>query len=285
MALTVYEAIDSRPLQLQSGEWTASRTFHVWDDAAPIANTIACYALLGTGGLPIYGDQFPDAVAPLIATSPDIRRREGHTDTYVVTWTYTQAPISPLQAKEPNDVGYVEFSADVRGEFVDAWRAISPTTMATLVGGTYANGTPATSFDDDIGGTAIDVAGEPKSVLVRQAEVEFGVTQEDVPSLGWQAAFVGRRNNVEFNGAAVGKVLFLGASVNRIAARKYRIGYRFLVDEWYHMRQAPFVNPDGSVALGAYVNNGIHAGGVYFVQPYPDFANFYALSPYFTGVV
>ncbi len=288
MAVTVIEAMQSQSVSTSSGESTGARTFHVWDDASPLTEPGSVAALFGTNGLPIYGDSFPGITdVNLIASDQSIKRLDGHIDTWRVDWVYKEAPLSPLQQKDPLDVGYVEVSGDVRGEFVDVWRAMPASAIASLTssGGPYPSGSPTVPFQTDIGGSPIDVAGEPVSALVRQAEVEFGVTMDSVPNVGFFGAFVGRRNSVSFNGAAVGKVLFVGAAVRRIGPWKWSIGLRFIADEHFHMRQAPKVNPDGTVQTGTYVNNGIHANKVYFVQPYPDFANFYALSPYLTGVV
>ncbi len=287
MAVTVIETIESRPVRNSSGAWSGTRAFHVWDDAAPIYTPAGVAAYFGTNGLPIYRDPFPDVAVTMLATNPTIARVQGHTDTWLVVWDYTEGALTPVQPKEPHDVGYIEFSADTTAEFVDTWRAMTASEIGTLaaLGGTYAFGTPAASFNTDIGGDPIDVAGRPVSSLVRQASVEFGITMDSVPNLGFFASFVGRRNSVTFNGATKGKVVFLGHSVRRIEQRKYSLGLRFLADEAYHMRQAPRVNPDGSPQLASYVNGGIHCDDVYFVQPYPDFANFYALSPYLSGVV
>lgn len=287
MALTVIEAMQSRSVSTSSGESSGSRAFHVWDDAAPLTEPGQVAAYFGTNGLPIYGDVFPNLDVNLIASDVSIKRLDGHIDTWRVEWVYKEAPLSPLQQKDPLDVGYVEVSGDARGEFVDVWRAVPASSIASMatLGGPYAFGTPVVPFQTDIGGSPIDVAGEPVSALVRQAEVEFGVTMDYVPNMGFFGAFVGRRNSVAFNGAGIGKVLFVGANTRRIGPWKWSVGLRFLADENYHMRQAPRLNPDGSPQLGSYVNGGIHSSYVYFVQPYPDFANFYALSPYLTGVV
>jgi len=280
MALTVVEQAESRPIQNNDGKYTGSRVFIVYDDASPLTTPADVSNVLGTGGLPYFLDQHPDASIPLLATGHSLRRLSGHIDTWEVTWNYSEMAVTPVQNLLPNDVGYVDISGESRAEFVDTWRVLTDSQIAALVAGAaYPNGTPASSFNDDIGGTPIDVAGEPVSRLVRMSEVQLSVVTSAPFGFGSLEFYVGRRNSVEFFGGAVGTVLFLGASQRRIDFNKWSIGLRFLRDQQYHMRQAPKVNPDGSPMLASYVNGGIHADDVYFVQPYPELANFFSLAP------
>lgn len=286
MALSVIEQVGSRPVQNDSGSWSGTRSFVVYNDSSPLTTPADVTDQFGTGGLPTFRDLFPDAAIPLLAVSPSVTALAGHTDTWSVVWRYVEMQLSPVQQRQSNDVGYVDISGDARGEFVDTWRVLTDSQIASLTasGGNYAYGTPAGSFQHDIGGTSIDVAGEPVSRLVRMSEVQLSVVANEPIKFADLESFVGRRNSATFWGASKGKLLFLGASQRRIEEYKWSIGFRFLHDQQFHMRQAPQVNPDGEPVLGSYVNGGVHAQYVYFVQPYPEFANFYTLSPYLTGI-
>ncbi len=75
MAIVVSELADSRNSTTIAGRNTSVRTFKVYDLATPITTDIAVRLILGTNGLPYYGDQYPDAVTPFVASSVSAMRR------------------------------------------------------------------------------------------------------------------------------------------------------------------------------------------------------------------
>jgi hypothetical protein len=286
MATVVLETIDSRPLQTQGGITTATRSFTVYDDATPITDAVQVYTLFGTAGLPNYGEQFPNAAIALIANDVTVRRMENQTDVYEVVWSYIQVSFGLLDVKEPNEPGYVDVSASANAEPVDAWRSLNAVNISALVaqGAHYQNGTPQNDDIFDIGGRPIDIAGEPVSRLVRKVESTFSITVDAVPNLGFFAAFIGRRNSLNFNGSAPGRVLYLGADIRRISKQRWSISHRFSLDEWLHMRQQIARFPDGTPILGSFSSTaGVRAQYVTFVQPFPDLADLYQISPSLNG--
>lgn len=284
MAINVWEQIQSRPIARSNGTYTATRVFKVWNDTTAITTPVAVEALFGTNNLPQRGDNFPDTTYTLVATDHSIRRDDGQTDLWVVEWKYTEAASGSFDNKQPNEVGYLEISASATGETVDCWRSLEPDQIAALTasGAHYANGIPSDDSIFDIGGRPIDIAGEPTSMIVRQVNASIGVTMEVKPKIGDYAAFIGRRNSLPFYGAGVGRVLYLGADIRRIEAKKWSVGHRFLIDEWLHMRQIPFKNPDGSPRL-TLTTAGARTQYVNYVQPFLKLADLYQISPYLIG--
>ena len=59
MAATVIEDRETRSLNFATGRTTATRRFHVFDDAVALTTPAAVFALFGTAGLPQEGDLFP----------------------------------------------------------------------------------------------------------------------------------------------------------------------------------------------------------------------------------
>lgn len=279
MTLSVIEQADSRPIQKQGGKNVGTRRFVVYNDASPITSQDQVFFLFGTGGIPTYGEAFPGAL--LEATDVDVQRMEGFNDQYMVTWSYADAGTEG-ETNQPTDVGYVEVSSEVKGEFFDTWRVLTTTQLANLVaaGGSYQYGSPQSSTPPDIGGQHVDWGGESVSGRRRIIELTLGVTLDRRPRLGDYAAFTWRRNNTAFNGAPIGSVVYGGARFSRIAVRRWRASHKFILDSFYHMVQSPYRLQDGKVALGS---DG-RAESVTYVQPFPDFANLYAIDSNLAGV-
>jgi hypothetical protein len=280
MATVVYESIESRNISTSNGSNSGRRVFHVWDDAVALTDPISVLALLGTAGLPARGDQWPNALTPFVAVDRSVSRVDGQNDVWRVEWNYKDGVVGGLtQPKEPSEPGFVEISANGTAEFSDGWRSLTGSQLSTLVlsGGTYAFGTPA-GTTDDIAGTSIDIAGFPTSFLRKKVRLRVSETIGNSPQMGFYMQFVGRRNNVPFAGAAVGLVLYVSPDVDRIERNVWRVTHTFELDNFYHMIQTPERNPDGSIKLASGV-----ADNVFFRQPFPDFANFYAISPNLPG--
>lgn len=281
MSTQVVETQDSRAIAKDGGENRCTRRFHVWDDSSAITSTEQVFFLFGTAGLPNYGDPYPGA--SLMAVNPSVSRAEGQNDLYLVEWTY--ADISP--GGEQGQVltpGYVEINTSVGGEFEPMWRAVSMVQLGNLVasGGNYAFGSPQSPNPPDISGTPIDWAGEPTSFKRRTRKLVLGVTMNVRPRDGDWEQFTFRRNNTPFNGYAAGAVVYVGAEITRLAPAIWRASHTFVRDQFFHMHQTAYRLPDGKVAINPATGK---AESVHYVQPFPDFANFYAIDPNFAGIV
>lgn len=284
MAVTVIESIESRAIATRDGLTTARRSFHVYDDVTAIDEPVKIYQLFGSNGLPNYGDQFPQAQIALRATSVSVDRLEGQNDAWRVDWEYTEQSYGQLQQKQPQEIGYVDVSGELSGETVDCWRTLTTAEISALVavGSTYPLGTPLPS-QWDIGGRAVDIAGEPLTKLLRQISITYAVTVSSPPNMLTYGPFVGKRNIATFSNLGPGRVLYLGASVSRTSINRWSISHKFLADEWLHMRQVPLRNPDGSVVLNPSAPGGVRAQTVMFAQPFPELADFFQISPFLIG--
>jgi hypothetical protein len=174
--------------------------------------------------------------------------------------------------KLPNEEGYVQITIDYASEFRDAWRT-GPTIPA--------NGTQTGL---DCGGTPIDKAGVPLSILVRMSDITITetVSAASFPERSLKIRQArGRRNSTIFQGAPIGQVLYLGANASRIGLEKFSITHKFRQDEFLHMIQSPRRNQLGIVEPVADAQGIFRAGNVDLVQPFPNFADFNLLSENF----
>jgi hypothetical protein len=266
---TIIEDKQTRALNYATGRFTATRRFHVYDDAAPITDPAGVRALFGTGGLPQIGDLFPSET-DIYATSFSIDLVPETRNVWSVLWNYESTEPTQYQ---PQEVGYTEFTIDYKTEFRDFWRAKPTLTIPT-------NGTPN---NNDINGTPIDAAGVPRSVLVHLSTIDITetVASATVPerSVTVRAAR-GTRNSASFYGAPKGQVLYMGAQARRISLDKYQISHRFAQDEYYHLIQVAQRNQEGEPNLER-INGILRAKPVMWIQPFPDFTDFNAISENF----
>ena len=157
---------------------------------------------------------------------------------------------------------FVSIDLTTSTQFVDVWR-----TGATFP--TPINNPPNT----DIGGVSVDCCGEPVSTLLNQQEM----TVTNVSTTNNATAIlsaIGKRNSVDFLGAGIDYVLFVGASSRRTGVSQYEIQYRFLYDGAKHLRQVCVRDVDGQPMLNAPDGNGnATAKTVYARQPFPTTVN------------
>jgi hypothetical protein len=281
---TVYELESSRAYQYAEGKSKAQRKYIVLD----AENEGEVVALFGSS-LPDKYDSYPgDGGLPegLMVRDFSITKVAGRPKTWEIEYEYTIAehvefePSNPhTQDKEPGQVGYRTFSAAVTAVFDDFYRAPYSTTITP-------DSVQATGTTTDIGGTAIDVAGTPESRIVTQIAYTITVVDRALPSSAVIYQAMGARNSTSFLGWPAGSTVFQGydATIDPETGNT-SCTFRFLVDEFYHMRQRPLRNVDGSVQLGAagsaYPAN---AGTVIFRQPFDNFFSFQNLSPFLAGL-
>lgn len=109
----------------------------------------------------------------------------------------------------------------------------------------------------DIGGTKIDLNGNPPTyevpqmtvtveVLWDRTKVVSGNPQAEPPTSSW-STYIGKRNNAAFLGCDTGTLVYRGFSVSP-AHEWYRIAHTFLWDEWYHLEQVTGPIPTGAPA-------------------------------------
>lgn len=279
MSVQILEQLGSREVSKSGGRLTARRSFHVWEDSgAALSTPGSVVVLFGTGGLPSYGQEFPES-PNLKARDYRLSRVDGHADLWLVEWDYVEGELPLLP--QPSEIGYVEVTARIIGTHVAAWRALSTDELQDLTknGGKYEYG-KNNPTREDIGGFSIDAAGEPTQDIVRQIELQVTEIQAGIPDLAAYLPFVWRRNNVSFLGAPIGQVLYVGANVTRIDVAKFQWTHTFVLDRWWHMRQQCAKWPDGKIPTKGPVFAKV-AESVFFVQPFPSFANFFAMSPNF----
>jgi hypothetical protein len=264
MPQTVHEQLQSRSLSVSGGRISGSRTFHVYDDSSPITQPVAIQ--LGANGMPAKGDLFPGETS-VYAISYTADPLGDGANTWRVTWTYGPNILSP------SDIGYVERTVSTQGAFFDVYRVNVPSSW----GGNGSNGS-------DIGGTSVDSGGNPTSTifLVITLGLVENVLENTVPGrLQTIATMVGKRNSQTFEGFAAGTLVYKGANSSRIGTGLFALSHQFEFRNDYHMVQQPRRNSQNDVILASSPSLGFVAQTVYFVQPFPQTANFNLLSENF----
>ncbi len=267
MAVEYIELQETRAFSESGGRVTASRKFRIWDDASTITTPKAVRQQFGVT-LPDVGELFPEEKV-IYCTAYSIRSVPDTLGVWEVDFTYEN---SEPGDKLPQEEGYVQITIDYAAEFRDAYR-----TGVTIP-------TNGTATGVDCGGTKIDKAGVPLSVLVRMSDVTIveTVSAASFPTRSQNIRLArGRRNLVAFQGAPIGQVLYTGATATRIGIEKFQITHRFRQDEEYHMLQSPRRNQLGQVQTNADAQGVFRAEFVDLVQPFPGFANFNLLSENF----
>lgn len=290
MAAVFHELLGSRTVEFDAGKTVASRMFHVFDAASPLTTPDQIAALYGTTDgngitLPAYGDVHPNLTG-VVALSPRAEKVQGHSDLWLVTWQYRQLAWSPTD-KQPNEVGYVDVSANGTGVVQNLWRRHTTAQLDAAFGdgGSWEYGTEVT-IETDIGGTPMDSAGEPTSMALARVEVQLAETVDTLPNALYLSEFLNRRNNTNFGDVGKGVVLYTGWDIQRLDLKLWRVSHKFVLDPFRHLAQVPVRNPDGTVMLsnlGLYANQ--YADTVTWRQPFPNFADFNAISPNIAGVI
>ena len=268
------EQLDSRSIASSGGRGTGNRSFVAKGYSTPAAVFAAFGIATDVAGLkvPAKGNAHPDFKG-LIAKDFTVAKVPGHGDLWQVDWSYEMvttgylnAPTFPIQ-ELPNEVGYLEVTSEIRAEFELAFRE-----GANIP----SEGDPDSNDGDpeqDIGGRPIDVGGNPTSRIRRIQELTFSETV-NTPAYGTYADFRFTRNAREFEGAAIGSVLYRGASVRRTGVNVFVVSHSFVQDDDFHLQQQPVVDQEGRPVP----DQDGHAEKVYHVQPFTDKKDFGALS-------
>lgn len=281
MTVTVNQ-IERRALALRDDRLEATLVYRVADDAGVVSNERLA---LVQPNVPRLFDRHPD-YPDMAATDYEVRPVSGSGDnyTYDVEWTYTKfqggvTPDIPDEEPGPEDVGFVDFQVTTEAEFLDVYRTDTATYSITRP---RPGSEPwTTSSQEDIGGEPVDSIGEPVSSIPypRQTLVVEQIVERRAPNFTLYRELVGKRNSKRIFGADVGTLLYTGSDSERLEKNKYRVVHTFAWDEWFHCRQAPLLDYDGKPALnqasvGSISTNGQVAATIYWVQPFPDLADF-----------
>jgi len=173
---------------------------------------------------------------------------------------------------------YVQITRSSGVRAAQMWR-ISPTFPA--------NGTVAWPGSVvDIGGTKVDLNGNPPTYEVPQMSMTFELlwdrTREATPEppTSSYSSYIGNRNDAVFLGCDIGTVVYQGFTISP-SYEWYRIQHQFLFDAWYHLEQVPIPKPTGQplCTSGATVAGVVvlQADKIGFFQKYPSTATFATL--------
>ena len=121
-----------------------------------------------------------------------------------------------------------------------------------------ANGTVTWPPSADIGGTKIDLNGNPRAKevpqITRQLEYKWdrtpliSTTTPDDPPFQTYLDAVNKRNSVAFMDASIGTMLYKGFSAS-LDREIWRIVHTWIFDPFYHVEQMPVPNPTGQPVL------------------------------------
>ena len=154
--------------------------------------------------------------------------------------------------------------------------------------GVPANGTmpfPPTAW---IGGTSVDMNGQPLAVKVSQQSIQVdilwdrtrdrstdamsGAADSPDPPSEWSSVYVNTRNNATFLGWPTGYVTYLGWTANESPDETLVISHRFLADDWQHLEQRVAPNIGGKPLLAS--------GPTLVTLPTQSCANVYWYQPF-----
>lgn len=229
-----------------------------------------------------------DAMKPYICRSVQVTRARERPFTWNV--------VAVLTHKEFN---YTDTwgSAFVKQTRTSGIRTVGAWRDATLP----ANGAAAWPAAADIGGTKIDLNGNPRSRRVKQQTIQIETLLDRTPLTGatpappaapdpawstWLSTYVNKRNSAAFLGWPIGTVLCQGISAT-LDDEVWRITITYVYDEWFHLEQLALPHPTGEPKLlpGANIAGVQYkqASSVVWYQPYTgtaDLKNLFAQAIY-----
>ena len=280
MTITASELKESRQYRANTGLATAERVFVV-QDAADESEIIAIMDGT-TDHLPAEFSLYPATFAlplDLHFTTFDIGKMSESPRMWRVVAHYRSKTSGTLVSvtTRPTSTGYRTLSGSLTAQFEDRWRSNESNTIAYP-----QHFTPAIP-GADIGGLKIDFVGKPLSMLVFKQALTIQIVDGTIPNLGESGigGQIGMRNDADFLGAPAGKVVFKGATFERVPdVHRFTISYEFELSGEGHLIQYPILDLAGRPIL----NTDGNAATVLFRQPFPKRTNFMALSQHFAGL-
>tara|TARA_Y100000593_G_scaffold94952_1_gene197543 strand:+ start:2569 stop:3405 length:837 start_codon:yes stop_codon:yes gene_type:complete len=265
MSIQVDELLSGREVSFSTGAYrTATRTFAVYSDSG---QSIDVSEVLSQPGIPDVGEFMVQGEAHptlpfMTAQEATVQPYAEHKDAFLVTIRYARMKI---WGPDSNAVGYMSFTADVQTEFRDVWRTLpnAPTNINN-------------PNDDDIGGTAIDVKGEPVSQAFTTTSFEIEHVIDYPIPFSFLLNMGGRRNSNQWGVFNPNTVLYEGTRTSSVAIGVYRLTHTFHFDSMYHLRQVSVPDFSGSAALndGSAANYALQAYPVVWRQPFRETYNF-----------
>jgi len=256
--MEVQEIANSVPMKLSLDGVVATRSFWILppDTGEP---EIVMADAFNLPDIPQWGDAHPD-LQDIVVQGIQVRRgSSGDQNLFRVDAEY--APITPYGA--PIDV-WTDVTTKVAIKWNDTYRA-DPVAPANI-------NSPGA---DDIGGTAVDVGGNPVSLMGTTQTFQLTHTMEGIPNMAVLFAATGRRNQVIWQGFEAGFLLYLGPSIDRINSEHYQVRHDFLYDNSAHLRQHP--KPPFDQYGVPVLNDDKQVAEVQWVQPFPNLFNPYGL--------
>lgn len=226
------------------------------------------HAALTHPDLPVVGDTDPNHADFIVSTPPTLEVVEDGDQVYDITVRY-ETPLFGVPTIESP-----ELTTDYRSEFLSIWR--KPPFKDPDEWGSVD--LPEYGPDYDIGGRAVDAAGEPVDEPHFIHEFVLTGTVKAPLNDAIIAALQNHRNSKPIFNRPIGSVLFIGGfSRKTIGSAVIPIELRFAYDPIWHLRQRVFRDTDGEVpyALADPGNslNGTQAKVVNFHQPFPFLAD------------
>jgi hypothetical protein len=249
-------------------EQTTSRTI-TYDQGNPVGTRVFyCYPYdTEQDILALFGPLLPLKLAPWptgpVGTPPvtlvfrdfDITRDPNVEGGWHVRLIYKDGSgetISSFRRLQPNDDGYVTLRLSSEGRFMDMWRQFKTDGdfRAALLLKTDSNYIPRYPPDRplaDIGGSRIDIAGTPATVVVPIQRMIVDITTTIWPKLQYFRKFLGTRNDYPFLGCDPYTAVLMGAEASQMQPGRWIVSLNFEVDKYYFLRQAPMRNASGYV--------------------------------------
>lgn len=292
MAIT--ELPTSRRITYGSGQPIGVREYHVY----PYATEADVLALFAAGSLPGKLEKWPSTgyftpEIDLRVFDYELLRDPNVQEAWTVRITYREQGPDPLTPSlTPNEAGYISMRTSMETQFEDAWRqwntseslnSINTSKLDDFFRPLYGIGT----VDGDIGGTRIDVAGNPTSVMKHTQRIQLELVSPFRPSANVYRTYLGTRNLSTFLNCPRGTIVFTGVEGAISSPGKWALTFNFDVDFFYHLKQVPKRHPNGSVVLdvGDAENTGTgHAKVVSWVQPFPIGTEFRNMTSYFASL-
>jgi len=262
------ELIDGRSVSFNEGAVEATKAFILEGYASEdevifnaFDNSVATIGATGgeTTVIPRIGSVHP-LLNVLFCYAYQLDQLPGESDKWKAVFRYRRTPAASSGGSTgsigtgPADVGFEELSARVSGSFAEQYRS-DPGSIEPGV---------------DVGGSPIDRAGVPTSVMRTQMEISLARTMS-VFDPGSFAVYVGTRNSQSLFGLAKGTLVYRGANISRQETNKFTVQHTWLYDSQSHMIQTPTYNLDGTPKLGK--EDDQYKGKafpVYHEQPFPE---------------
>lgn len=290
--MAVTELATSRTINYQEGLPVGIREFYCF----PYASDEDIVDLIKFGALPRKFESWPSEyidIQPAViikARDYEINRDPNVQEGWFVKVIYrdlTGLTVNSLPY-QPNDDGYVAIRMSSEGRFVDMYRQWpgDASFEAAVLAKTDIRLVPRFNpFDAqaDIGGTKIDVAGNPTSVMMPMQRLVVDITTTRFPQMKHFRKFLGSRNAKEFLGCDQWTAVCQGIDATEINPGRWRVTLNFEIDRQYHLKQVPIRNASGYVELDQGGDTNAlgrgQASRVIWVQPYPEFQFFEDIHP------